>query len=219
MDDALNFSQQQGIFSASAAEPVTVIGVGSVGSSTVAMLAKIGVKTITVYDGDSVESHNIPIALPYRIKDLGVPKVHAMAEIVAEQSGVRITAIQKMYTGEPLRDAIVACVDTMEARKRVWEAVKNNPTVSILVDTRVAVELVSVFAIHPCDPDDIAYYEHFLSYDSASAVRPLCGVHGIVHVGAMAAVAVCANLTSQWSRGRKRRHLQALVGELEFLEQ
>jgi molybdopterin/thiamine biosynthesis adenylyltransferase len=218
MDDALNFSQQKRIFSASAAEPVTVIGVGSVGSQTVAMLAKIGVKTITVHDGDSVESHNIPMSA-YRIKDLGVPKVRALAEIVAEQSGVRITAIQKMYAGEELRGAVVACVDSMEARKRVWEAVKNNPAVSILVDTRVAEELVSVFAVHPCDPDDVAYYEHFLSYDSGSAVRPLCGVHGIVYVGAMAAVTVCANLTLHWSKGRKKRHLKALVGELEFLEQ
>lgn len=215
---ALNHSQQQNIFDPASAQPVTVIGAGSVGSQVVTWLPKIGVQDITVYDGDAVESHNIPPSA-YRIQDLGVFKALALAEIVREQSGISVNAVPKMYEGEPLRDAVVACVDTMEARKLVWTSVKMNPLVPIFIDTRVAEELVFVFSVNPSDPDDIAYYEHFLSYSSDEAVRPLCGRHGIVYVAAMAAVAVCANLTSQWSRGRKRRHLKALVGGLEFLDQ
>ena len=217
MSSHLNFSQQHEIFEAAYAQPVTVIGVGSVGSQVVSMLAKIGVTSITVHDGDAVESHNIPMSA-YRVGDLGLLKVEALRALVKEQSDVEITVVPSMYEDAPLRSAVVACVDSMEARQKIWKQVRMNPSVTILIDTRVAAELVSVFAINPCDPEDIEYYEHFLGYSSKDAVRPMCGLHGIVYVAASAARAVCANLTSWWQKGRKRRHFKELTGELECIE-
>ncbi|OGH69132.1 MAG: hypothetical protein A2754_02520 [Candidatus Magasanikbacteria bacterium RIFCSPHIGHO2_01_FULL_47_8] len=212
----LNLSQQRGIFDSTCAKPVTLIGAGAVGSQVAVMLAKIGVPKIIVYDGDAIESHNIPMSA-YRQNDLGSFKVEALRAIVSEQSGLVIDTVPKMYTGEPLKGTVVACVDTMEARKSIWQQVKRNPNVDILVDTRVAEEFVSVFAIAPCDEEDTAYYEHFL-YPSNKALRPTCGHHGIIHVGAVAAAAVCANLTNWWQNGKKKRHFKELCVELECVD-
>lgn len=212
-ETALNHGQQHELFTAAHAMPVTVIGAGSVGSQVACMLAKIGVTDLSVWDADDVESHNIPMSA-YRLKDLGVRKTFALAEIVREQSGVAITEIREMYAGQPLRGAVVSCVDTMEARQLIWNTAKGDPLVDILVDTRTAAEYVSVFAVNPSDPDDIAYYEYFLRYGYGDAVKPNCGYHGIVHVAAQAAIAAVANLTNWWSNGRKERHYKKLVRDL-----
>lgn len=208
----LNLSQQRKIFNNDYAKPVTLIDAGAVGSQVAVMLAKLGVPKITVYDGDAIESHNISMSA-YHLDDLGHYKVKALQSRVIEQSGLTIRAINKMYAGEPLTGTVVACVDTMEARSLVWKEVKKNPNVDILVDTRVAKELISVFAIAPCDEEEIVYYEHFL-YPTEAALRPTCGYHGIIHVGATAAAAVCANLTNWWENGKKKLHHKELCKEL-----
>ncbi len=212
---ALNRSQQDNIFDPAAARPVTVIGAGSVGSQVVCSLAKIGVERLRVFDHDCVESHNICMSA-YRPADLGVYKVRALAEIVREQSGLDIVAEERRYAGEPLRDAVVACVDSMAARRLIWEAVRQNPNVGILVDTRVAIELVSVFAVNPSDQDDIAYYEHFL-YPDEAALRPMCGEHGLDPVAKMATALAVMSLTNVWTYGKTRRHLKWLAGEMKLL--
>ena len=219
IESALNFSQQDDVFNPKNVRPVTLIGVGEVGSQVAVMLAKIGVQYLTVFDADAVESHNVPMSAYRKTCDLGKLKVVALAEIIFEQSELRITGIPKMYVGEKLRGSVVACVDTMEARMCIWDQVKMNPNVDVFVDTRMVAELISVFAINPCDPDDIAYYEHFL-YPSNVTRQPTCGRHGIVYVSAAAAVAVCANLTRKWSTGNvAKRHHKGLVGGLQFLDQ
>ncbi len=213
MNSPLNFAQQDDVFSPAAVRPVTLIGAGSVGSQVAVMLAKIGVTELSVWDADFVESHNIPMSA-FRVADLGKPKVKAIGDIVLAQSGLAIDAHERMYGGERLAGSVVACVDSMEARRLVWDRVKMNPTVDILVDTRIAVEYVVVLAVDPCDPEDAAFYEEHL-YPSSEALRPTCGRHGIVYVSAVAAAAVCANLTAKWSRGRTERHFKMLVGALQ----
>jgi hypothetical protein len=212
-EERLNFSQQHELLDHRHARAATIIGAGSVGSQVACMLAKMGVPALTIWDGDTIESHNVPMSA-YRAGDIGVRKVDALGELIAEQSGLRIEKIARMYAGEPLRGAVVASVDSMEARKAIWEAVKLDPAVDVLVDTRTAAELVSVFAVRPCDPEDIDFYERFL-YPSSEAVRPMCGLHGIIFQSAIAASAACSGLTSWWTKGRTVRHFTMLTGSLE----
>ena len=69
--------------------PITVIGVGGIGSFTVLTLAKMGFRNITIYDHDRVEQHNLPNQF-YRIKDLKKYKVDALADLVYEFEGLKI---------------------------------------------------------------------------------------------------------------------------------
>lgn len=211
--EPLNFSQQIKIFNPLCSKPVTVLGAGAVGSQLILMLAKLGFPKITVYDGDAVESHNIPMSA-YGVSDLGMFKVIALKELAREQSEAEIDAVSRMYAGEPLRDSVISCVDTMEARMAAWREVKNNPLVDIYIDTRTASELISIFAVNPCDAEEIAYYEHFL-YPSEQALMLTCGDHGIIHASGMAACAACANLTNWRQNGKKKLHFKQLVQALE----
>lgn len=207
----LNFDQQERIFLPEAAGPVTVIGAGSVGSQLVDTLAREGCTDITVWDDDFVASHNIPMSVYRQTKDLARPKVEALAEIVHEATGVDLQAHRARYAGQQLKGCVAACVDTMDARKDVWGQVRNNPFVPLLVDTRIAEEFITVFAIRPCVPGDVAFYEHFM-YASKDAVRPMCGRHGAKHVSGTAANAACAALTEWWEHGTTKQFLQMLCG-------
>lgn len=213
MSGDLNHSQQEELFDPKDARPVTLIGAGSVGSHVALMLAKAGVRDLTVFDHDGVESHNIP-ASAYRPKDLGRRKVEALRDLVLEASGVEITAVPEKWAGQPLRSDVVCCADTMEARQAVWQAAKLNPRVGFLGDTRVARELVSVFALRPSDPDDAEYYEYFLRYSTVETVKPTCGTHGVIYVATIAAAAMVSGLTGHWKSGIKRRHFKMLIGDL-----
>lgn len=210
----MNFSQQDDIFDPTLARPVTVVGAGSVGSQLVINLAKLGCTDITVWDPDFVSSHNIPMSAYRQLKDIARPKVDALAEIVEEAAFVDLKTHRAKYTGQPLKGAVVSCVDWMDERKVIWEQTCRNPLVPLLVDTRIANEFISVFAIRPCDPEDIKYYEHFM-YPSAEAVRPMCGEHGARYISGTAANAACAALTEWWKSATTKRHLKMLCGHFQ----
>lgn len=208
----MNFDQQKNVFDPAMAKSVTLIGAGSVGSQLAVKLARLGCADLTVWDGDEVASHNIPMSEYRQGVDLMRLKVEALADIVKTATGISLTAIPKMYDGSPLKtSAVCASVDDMEARKNIWELVKQNPFVEIFVDTRVAAEYIEVFALRPCDPGDIAYYEHFL-YPSAKALLNTCGWHGAIHVSGTAANAACAALTEWWQARIPKRHYRQLCG-------
>ena len=208
----MNFDQQDGIFDPHLARPVTVLGAGSVGSQVVCQLAQVGCRDITVWDGDDIASHNIPMSA-FRLGDLGRWKVEALRDIVQEKSGVAIKPIRHMWKGESLRGSVVCCVDSMDVRGEIWKQVRHNPLVDVLIDTRIAQEFVVVYAITPTDPGHIAFYESRL-YPSSDAVRPLCGVHGIIYVSGVAACAALARLTAAWNSRTLSPVFEMLAGSL-----
>ncbi len=208
----LNLDQQDDIFDPLMAKPVTIIGVGSVGSWLALNMASVGCTDITVWDADDVESHNVPMSA-YGRRDVGKLKVRALAELVELKTGVRIKTVERMYAGEPLIGSVVSCVDWMDERRKVWDRVRDNPNVDFFADTRVSEEFVAVYGLDPCDPDSMRHYD-LLMYPSSEALRPMCGLHGIIYVAQHAAGAACVCLTSAWSGGRKERHYRMRMGEL-----
>lgn len=189
-----------------------MIGAGSVGSKLVLELAAIGCTDITVWDGDDVASHNVPMSA-YRHTDLGRFKTVALQELVRDKSGMTIKVVQRMYCGEPLRGTVVSCVDWMDERKKIWKQVRHNPLVDLFVDTRTAIQLLEVYAIQPCNSEDIAFYETRL-YPSSDAIRPTCGVHGISPVTSITAGVAVATLTRFWKNGTNLRVFSLHVGSL-----
>lgn len=204
MNAALNHSHQQHLFNRRSAKKTVVFGVGSVGGHVPLYLCGLGVPDIEVWDADSVSSHNVPMSV-YRPKDVGVLKVKALQEIVAEKTAVTIKVFPDMYTGQTkLRNvSVVACVDTMSARRAIWKQVKKNPTVHLFCDTRVAEYYLEVLAIDPCNPQDIKRYEALL-FDDSNAKRQMCGQHGTILVASRAANIATQNLATFWQTGQKQ---------------
>lgn len=183
---ALNLSHQQGLVEPNLIGRVTVIGVGSVGSQVAMALARVGVTDLTIYDGDRINSHNVPMSYVFGCEDVGLLKTKVVADEIARKTGVVVNAIPRMYTGESLRGTVVACVDTMFARKLIWGQVKENMFVDTFVDTRIAAELVHVYGLRPYRAEHVALYEKRLYPDEETA-RITCGMHGIIHVTCHAA--------------------------------
>lgn len=73
---------RQKSLSLSLPEHAVIIGVGGTGSWLALFLALAGVESITMYDPDEVEPHNLN-RTPFTWAHVGRKKVHAMAEIVA----------------------------------------------------------------------------------------------------------------------------------------
>lgn len=168
---------------------VTVIGVGGIGSPTTLALAKMGIRKIIVYDDDKVESHNLPNQF-YKKTDLGVLKVCALANLVDEFANATIEARAERFDGsQELSGVVVSGVDTMEARKLIWTAVKFNPSVQLYIEGRMGAEIARINTVSPTDPKCVKWYESTL-YTDEEAVEALCTARAIIYCSLMTAALV-----------------------------
>lgn len=154
---------------------IDIIGAGAVGSAVAVQLAKLGLENIHVWDFDTVEGHNIANQR-YALKDIGQPKVTALAAIIKEATGHDITVHeQKLEGGEPLGDVVFLAVDTMAARKAIWQkSLRNKLRTKLVIETRMGAEEGRVYAICPVKPAQVRGYETTF-YDDAETVVSACG--------------------------------------------
>ncbi len=197
----LNFSHQDKLFDPDLSRPVHLIGAGSVGSLVANMLVRVGVTDLTVWDDDFVDSHNVGPSL-YGVRDIGCYKVSRLKAIIERTTDVRIKVMCQKYAGEQLRGTVIACVDTMEARQLIWNAVRKKIGVELLIDTRTGERFVQVFAVRPCMQSDIEGYEPFLAYSTDEASRQMCGLHSIIYIASRTASIAVEALSNFWSSGR-----------------
>ena len=103
---------------------VTVIGVGAIGRQVALQLAAIGVQHLQLVDDDIVEESNIA-SQGYYEKDLGHPKVMRTGSACLEiNSKMNIELQAKKFDDKiQLGDTIFCCVDSITARKQIWEVV------------------------------------------------------------------------------------------------
>lgn len=212
-----NHAQQLKLFDPHACQPVTLIGAGSVGSMVATRLAKLGLRSLTAIDHDYVESHNIVMS-EYGRLDIGKPKVEALRAIVQRATGLKLTPEHRRFRKEErLVGSVVCCVDSMDVRQEIWDTVQGNPNVDLLIDTRNAEEFISVFAIRPCNPEDVDYYGHFL-YSADTALRQTCGRHGTYPIASLTADVALALLTRYWMTGQTKRHHRLMAGTLQTID-
>lgn len=208
----LNFSHTRALFDPLLVQPLHVIGVGSVGGFVVANAAKAGVRDITAYDPDYVESHNIPMSIYRQDHDIGRLKTVAITEIVRDQCGLEIKCVPRRYGGKPLKGGVIACVDTLDARWQIWEKVRDNVNVSAFIDTRINAKYVAVHMVNPNKKDQIASYEKLFPDTKPSPQS--CGEHGFITASQIAASAAIEFLTEAWSSGTVERHFRVQTGLL-----
>ena len=164
-----------------AALDVTIIGAGAVGSFTCLTLAKMGVTDISIFDGDTVEEHNLPNQW-YRTKDLGRRKVEALAEIVLDFTDVTLTTHPRNYTHEPLSGIVISAVDSMDTRLLIWREVKKFKP-ALYIDSRMGAEVGKIHVVHPAEPASCRRYEEDL-YPSSEALHAPCTAKATVYCAA-----------------------------------
>lgn len=104
----------------------TVIGVGAIGRQVALQLTAIGIPYLQLIDFDHVEIHNLATQ-GYFVNDLTQPKVDATSALCRQMSfDVTIEVIlDRFKRATPIGNCVFCCVDSITARKHIWDAVKD----------------------------------------------------------------------------------------------
>jgi molybdopterin/thiamine biosynthesis adenylyltransferase len=176
--------RHQSVFSPAAfgKRRVDVIGAGATGSKVALSLAKLGIENLHVWDFDAIEEHNIANQV-YKLSDIGESKVVSLANIIEEQTGLKISAHNERVpskTGQKLGDVVFLLTDTMASRKEIWsKCIKFKIEVKLMIETRMGIDEGRVYTINPLDPADVKGWESTL-YDDKEAPRSACGATSTV---------------------------------------
>ncbi len=141
---------------------ITVIGAGGIGAALVIALAKTGFRNIAVYDFDKVEEHNIPNQLlPMWVGDqdtLGWAKTTALFHLAYDLADIEITPCNERYTAQPLGEIVIAAVDSLEARRAIWEQVAQSMDTTFYMDGRMAALSMDIYCIDMLNEARVALY-------------------------------------------------------------
>lgn len=177
---------------------IDIIGCGAVGSKIAMDVAKLGLTNIHLWDGDEVEGHNISNQLFY-LNDIGKPKVDALAEHIEQATGYRPeTHNEFIEEKKNLGQVVFMCVDTMAARKDIFNtSLKNNFVTKVVVEVRMGVEEFRVYGFNPSSRQEIIDWENTL-VDDEQTVESACGAKTTVGATASATASFAVTRFMQW---------------------
>lgn len=165
------FSRQSGIIRPDELNfHVFMVGAGGIGSWTALSLAKMGLKKLTVMDFDIIEEANLAPQF-YNQKHNELPKVLALANRINEEVGREMLIgfnlkwedykEREQYFLENDINILIMAVDSMDARIKIWNDIKFSG-LDLIIDGRMAKEMMEIFAIYPSNEEQIKFYEQHL---------------------------------------------------------
>lgn len=171
--------------------PVTIIGAGATGSWLALSLAKLGITDITVWDFDIVEEHNVPNQAFLTVQ-VGETKVEALYNVVIANTGTEIKYKNDKFTHQRLYGIVFLMVDSMKARKEIWEAsIRMKSAVKLLVEPRMGLNEGRIYNVNPTDLNHIKRYEDCWYSDDEAEVSA-CGTSQTVITTALSVASWCA---------------------------
>lgn len=186
---------------------IHIVGCGSVGSTVAVLLARAGVTKMTLWDFDVVEPKNLANQM-FRQQDVGVPKVTALANILAEINPDIMDEIKfqdKGWDGQKMSGYVFLCVDNIELRKQIVEKHIDNPYIKAMFDFRTRLEDAQHYA---ADWSDYKMKKDFLasmnfSHDEAKEETPVSACNVTLSVAPTVWV-ICAlgvaNFMNFWNK-------------------
>ena len=123
----------------------------------------MGVGGLLIFDDDTVDEINIPTQL-HRINTIGQNKASALADTLQEFSDVPVAYLpERVFADTQLEgNIIISAVDSIAARKDIWQAVKRSGA-GWYLDARMASEYFKLYLV---DLNDPAWYENALEQDT-----------------------------------------------------
>jgi len=191
--DAKRYTRQADIVPAEcmANLTVTVGGVGAIGRQVALQLAAMGVSKLQLIDFDRVEIENL-CCQGYLEHDLGMLKVDAtsrMCRLINSRVAVEQVG-QRFQRSAAVGDILFCCVDSIDTRRFIWQAVKDR--VSVFVDTRMSASVARVIAVV-----DSAGREHYPAtlFGADEAYRGACTAKSTIYTANIAAGLAIAQFT------------------------
>lgn len=195
------YTRQLGFFDPSRHEnaKATFVGVGGIGSFAAYSAAKLGLPKLVLIDPDIVEEHNQPNQY-FSVNDCGELKVDALDGYIrgedlgqsVETFAARITEHgwefsddEGGYEAPDLSGLVISGLDSMQARKDLWQQIRLNPHITRYMDARLSGEFMVVYTVNPTDLDDCDTYEEQALFDDDEGEDISCTERGIIDVGLM----------------------------------
>jgi molybdopterin/thiamine biosynthesis adenylyltransferase len=192
----IDYTRQKGIYNPDNQQiELVLVGAGCTGSWTASCLADLGFRNISVIDFDKVEVSNIPSQI-YGLEDVGKFKVEQLAEKILKKTGIKINTINQKIDDEHkfcdlvnvnLNTIVVFCLDNIEARKQIYEELKEYPIK--IVDGRFGGVGINIYVIDMCNEAEKKNYEKLLEHPASDEI---CGMKGTAYVS--------LNIASELSR-------------------
>lgn len=193
---------------------ITVVGAGAIGSWVVLGLAKSGFQNIMVYDHDQVDIVNMSSQF-YGLKDIHKFKVDALAARVLEMTGQHIVPVSERYSGLA-KGILILAVDSMAARKEIFQAQKLNMRCPWVIDARMGAEMALVYTANPSDSNDVSFYEGTL-YSDAAATQERCTAKSTGYCALVLSGMIIKTVKDVLTRGKYIRNLAFSLKESDFL--
>lgn len=176
--------------------PISLIGCGAIGSTVAMALAKMGVQYFTLFDEDGVNEVNLPNQM-YRIGDIGDFKVDALGAIIKSYNpDAVITAENRQYIDQPLKEVVIVTTDSMYSRKYIWGQFCKQEIPQKLIEARMGAEEGQVYTIVKRgwaggpNTQDASFYQERLYSDEQANPAP-CTAKAIIYNVFMIASLVC----------------------------
>lgn len=178
-----------------------IVGVGAVGSRVAENLARLGIKKIELYDHDVVQSHNVPTGA-FNPGQIGIPKVQAMKEQLSSFNETRVIAHCQMIEGQTSFQGIVfLCVDSMEARQRIWQSsIKQKLFIPLMIEIRIGAQEGRIYTVNPLALEEIKNWEAVSNYSDDDAQEVPCTYRSIISTVATV-VGYAVNQVILWHAG------------------
>ena len=138
-------------------ERIHVIGCGSVGSAVCELLARFGLKNVSLYDFDVVEEHNLANQM-FTTKHLYKPKVEAVYDRWVEinpEAAKTLRLFGEGWNDNKLSGYVFLCVDNIELRRKIVEQNQYNLNIKAMFDFRTALTDAQHYAADWNNPKQI----------------------------------------------------------------
>lgn len=159
-------------------------------------LAAMGIPLLQLIDFDVVEESNIA-SQGFLEADLGRPKVDATADLCCRINTDLVIRIisERFRRSMDVGDVVFCCVDSIDTRRLIWEAVKDR--VSFFADGRMTAEVLRVLTA--CDAPSRQYYPTTL-FSTAEAYTGSCTAKTTIYCANIAAGLMLAQFTKYLRR-------------------
>jgi sulfur carrier protein ThiS adenylyltransferase len=175
----------------------TVIGIGAIGRQVALQLTAIGVPHLQLIDFDHVEISNLATQ-GYLVTDMNQPKVDATAAFCRQMnSDLNVEMIlDRFKRSTPVGNCVFCCVDKIETRRHIWDAVKDKA--NFYCDGRMSAEVLRI--VTSCDEKSRQYYPQTLFAAEQAQAGP-CTAKTTIY---------CANIAAGFMLAQFTKYLRLL---------
>lgn len=180
-------------------DSITIVGVGAIGRQVAVQLASMGAENLKIIDFDMIDESNLGTQ-GWLDGDVGLPKVDALlAHLKRVNPECRVDPCARRFkrSSDAGADVVFACVDSMSARKMIFEATTGN--VDLFLDGRMSAEGFRTFAVTKKN-GGIDYYKNSLFGDNEATQGP-CTARSTIY---------CSNIVSGMLVSLYTQHLRGM---------